>query len=54
MLRLLSRYRPRGWVLGSLYWLGLLAAAFAALFGLFFLLDAVVGLPLTPFDAPGV
>ena len=54
MLRLLKRYQPRGLVLGGLYWVSLLAAAFAALFGLFFLLDAVFGLPLTPFDVPGV
>ncbi|MGH2723623.1 MAG: hypothetical protein ACRDI0_05030 [Actinomycetota bacterium] len=54
MLRLLRRYQPRGVVLGGLYWVSLLAAAFAALFGLFFLLDSVFGIQLTPFDSPGV
>ncbi len=52
MIGLLRRYQPRNPILGTVYWLSLAVAAFALLFGLFFLLDSVFG--LAPFDAPAV
>lgn len=52
MIGFLRRFQPRNPALAVLYWLALLAAAVAVLFGLFFLLDSVFG--LAPFDAPSV